>query len=454
MRHFALVFGMCAGLAPAQDGVATDGVSWPSFRGERAGGIAGGAAPPKEWDVEKGENVLWKKPVAGLAHSSPVVWGDKLFLTTAERMAGEAELSSLYGSPGYGSGDSVEDEGKHAYRLLCFDKRTGEVLWSRTAHEGEPEVKRHPKSTHANSTPAVDGERVVAFFGSEGLFCYDLDGEPIWEKDFGVLLSGAPRYEDGYEWGFASSPVLHEGSVLVQCDVRGESFLARLDAKDGKELWRTARAEDCTWSTPTIVTGLESGDQVVVNGYEHSGGYDLETGKEVWKLVGGGDVPVPTPVTAGGTIYLTSAHGRMRPIYAVEASVVGTVVAGAVESGMRWFHPRRGIYMQTPLVLDGRLYACSDGGVLGCYAVADGEELYRERLGAGGAGFSSSAVAAGGVLYFTDESGEVHVVQPGEAFEKIGTNALGENCLATPAVSEGVLYFRTRGHLVAIGAGS
>jgi len=213
-------------------------------------------ALPARWDLETGTNVRWKTELAGLAHSSPVVWGDKVFVTSAARLEAEAELSSLYGSPGYGSGTSVADEGPHAFLVICLDKKSGEVLWERTAHEGIPQIKRHPKSSHANPTPAVDEKRVVAFFGSEGLYCYDHGGELQWQVDFGVLDCGAPRMEDHeqYQWGFASSPVLHGDKVIVQCDIQGQSFLALLDARNGEE---------------------------------------------IWKLVGGGDVPVPTPVVGG-----------------------------------------------------------------------------------------------------------------------------------------------------------
>ena len=430
--------------------------NWPSFRGERARGVAEGYATPATWDVEEGRNIAWRTPIPGLAHSSPVVWGARLFVTTAARLDAEAELSSLYGSPGYGAGESVEDEGAHAFRLYCLDKETGAVLWERSAHEGVPKVKRHPKSSHANSTPACDGERVVAFFGSEGLYCFDHAGELLWKRDFGVLDAGAPDVSDPekYQWGFASSPVLHAGSVIVQCDVQGQSFLAVLDATDGSERWRVKRDEGPTWCTPTVLDGGAGGTaQIVVNGYKHIGGYELASGKEVWKLVGGGDVPVPTPVVAHDLIFLTSAHGRLRPIYAVRRGAKGLLDIDPEKcADMAWSYPRAGIYMQTPLVYGDYLYCCSDGGVLACYDAKTGERKYRERIGAGTTGFSGSAVAADGKLYLSGESGEVFVVQAGPELKAPAVNDLGETCMATPAVSEGRLYFRTRHHVVAVAA--
>ena len=439
------------GLPGGLSGSDESGPHWPSFRGLDARGIAEGHGGPTEWSVTEGEGVGWRVEVPGLAHSSPVVWGDRLFLTTAVREKGEAQLSSLYGSEGYGAGDSVEEEGVHRFELLCFDKHSGKLLWTKVLHQGAPKVKRHPKSSHANSTPACDGERVVAFFGSEGLYCCDHEGELLWKRDLGVLNAGAPGMPQ-YEWGFASSPVLHEGRVIVQCDVQDQSFLMVLDAKDGSDVWVAERDEDPTWSTPTVHVGGEGERSLVIaNGYKHIGGYELATGEPVWKLVGGGDVPVPTPVVDGDLIYITNAHGRLAPIYAIRTSAEGELSMDPEEcEGMAWSHPRRGIYMQTPLVYEGILYACSDGGVLAAFDAATGESLYRERLGSGGAGFSGSAVATDGLIYFSAEDGEVHVVAAGPEFEKVATNDLGETCMSTPALSEGVLYFRTRHHLVAI----
>ncbi|MFT5051552.1 MAG: outer membrane protein assembly factor BamB, partial [Chlamydiales bacterium] len=424
---------------------------WPSFRGPGATGIVEGHGAPLEWSVTEDEGVAWRVAVPGLGHSSPVIWGDKLFLTTAVPKQGEAQLSSLYGSEGYGSGDSVEDEGPQAFMLLCFDKGSGELLWNNVLHEGVPKIKRHPKASHASSSPTCDAGRVVAFFGSEGLYCCDHEGKLLWKRDLGVLNAGAPG-QPQYEWGFASSPVLHEGVVLVQCDVQDQSFLMALDAADGTDLWVTERDEDSTWSSPTVFAAPEGGtSQVIANGYKHVGGYDLKTGDPLWKLVGGGDVPVPTPVIADGMIFLTSAHGRLAPIYAISPSARGDISMDPEESeALVWMHPRRGIYMQTPLVYDGQVYACSDGGILASFDAATGDMLYRERLGSGSAGFSGSAVATDGLIYLSAEDGEVHVVAAGPEFERVTVNDLGDTCMSTPALSEGVLYFRTQRHLLAV----
>jgi len=427
-------------------------VHWPGFRGERARGHVDGFATPVSWDTAEGEGVLWSTPIPGLAHSSPVVWGDRLFVTSAVKLDGEAELASLYGSPGYGAGESVEDEGAHAFTLTCLDKRTGDVLWTVDAHRGVPKTKRHPKASHASPTPACDAGHVVASFGSEGLYCYDHDGELLWRRDLGVMDSGAPGYgQDGYQWGFASSPVIWDDRVIVQCDHEGASFVAALDLATGEDVWRTPRDENSTWSSPNVAA---AGDDVhvLLNGYQHSGAYDLATGREVWKLTGGGDVPVPTPVVAHGSVYLTSAHGRSNPLRAIRLTAEGTVDPDDEDDPhVAWNQPRRGVYMQTPLVYGNYLYACSDGGILGCYDAWTGEELYRERVGDGTTGFSGSPVAAEGKLYLTGESGEIFVVRAGRDFEILGRNDMGETCMATPALSEGVLFVRARHHVFAVG---
>lgn len=420
------------------------GEDWPSFRGAGAAGVAHRASPLTTWDVESGEGVLWRTSIPGLAHSSPIVVGEHLFVTTAIG-AGDASLKVGL----YGAGESVEDEGEHEFRLYCLNAKTGEIVWQRTPYEGTPRVKRHPKSSHANSTPASDGEFVVAFFGSEGLHCYTVEGEPVWSRDFGVLNAGAPGLPD-YQWGFASSPVIHDGRVIVQCDVQDQSFLAMLDLKTGEDIWRTDRDEEPTWATPAIDV-REGRSQIICNGYKHIGGYDLETGAELWRMHGGGDVPVPTPIVAHDLIFITSAHGRQAPIYAIRPNVNGEITDDVLHGHMAWSTRKLGNYMQTPLVYGDELYCCRDNGVLTCYDARIGEMHYRERLGSGRTGFSASAVAADGRVYLTSEEGAIHVVRAGTSFELLAVNEMGETCMATPAIAGSVMYFRTRGHIVAIG---
>ena len=432
--------------------------NWPSFRGLNADGLGQGPATATVWNVEKSENILWKRALPGLGHSSPIIWGDRLFITTAVNQRKAAPLKvGLYGDP-----ESAEDNDVQQWKIICLNKRTGEPLWEKTAHEGVPKQKRHPKATHANCTMATDGTNVVAFFGSEGLFCYDLDGRPRWRKDWGTLRTSPVVYNDkpdpqgvDLEWGFASSPIIYGGRVFVQCDVLTNGFVAALDLADGREVWRTPRDDTATWSTPNVCAE-GSRPQLVVNGWKHMGGYDLRTGAELWRMSGGGDCPVPTPVVWNGLIFLMSAHGPRRPVYAVRTDAVGDVSlrdGAGTNRYVAWSALRGGSYMQTPLVYGDFLYSCHVDGILSCYEARSGKLMYRERLGTGGDGFTASPVASEGKLYFTSERGSVFVVKPGADFTVLATNHMGEVCMATPAISEGTLFFRTQGHLVAVGGG-
>ena len=422
--------------------------NWPQFRGEGARGVAEGHPTVAEWDIESGDNIRWRVELPGLAHSSPVIFDDRIFVTSAIRLEGEAELRvGLYGSI-----TPVPDEGEHGFVVMGIDKRTGDILWEEAAWEGVPKYPRHPKGSFAASTPATDGKHVVAFFGNEGLYCYDVKGKLLWGKDMGDLDSGYFQVKEA-SWGFASSPVIYEDKVIVQVDVQGPSYVAALDVATGEELWKTVREEVPTWCTPTVHVS-KGRRQVICNGWKDVGGYDLDTGAELWKLVGStGDVPVPTPIVADDKIFLTNAHGGPAPIYAIATGASGTLSTDPEESdGLVWVQPRKGIYQQTPIVVGEFAYFCNDAGIVRCFDVASGAEVYSERLGAGRSGFTGSAVAADGKLYFSSEEGQIYVVKEGWEFEILAENSLGEEMMSTPAISAGVLYFRSRDHLTAVGS--
>ena len=421
--------------------------NWPQFRGSQASGVDAGAPAPVRWNVETGENIRWRTSVPGLAHASPIVWNERVYVATAVR-PGKADLKvGLYGDI-----DSANDQDAHQWRLLALDKSTGKILWDKLGHESTPRVKRHTKASHCNSTPATDGQHIVAIFGSEGLFCFDMEGRLVWKKDLGPMDSGYYQVKSA-QWGFASSPVLHEGKVVVQCDVQRDSFLAVFDATSGKELWRTPRKDVPTWSTPTVSRVGEQ-THIFVNGWHHLGAYDFTTGKEIWKLDGGGDIPVPTPVVANGFAYFTSGHGKSRPIRAIRLSAKGNITSpeiGTTNAAIAWVHARQGTYMQTPIVVGEQLYGCLDNGVLVCFNARNGMIHYSERIGSGSEGFTASPVSDGRHLYFASEVGKVYVVRAGDQFSVAATNKLGETFLSTPALADGTLFFRTREHLVAVG---
>jgi outer membrane protein assembly factor BamB len=254
------------------------------------------------------------------------------------------------------------------------------------------------------------------------------------------------------QWGFASSPIIHDGKVIVLCDVQTNSFLAAFDLPTGKELWRTARADVPTWSCPAIVEAAGR-KQIVVNGWHHSGGYNFADGKELWRLKGGGDIPVPTPIFANGLIYLTSAHGKLRPMRAIRPDATGDITHSAPDgtnAAIAWVHPRQGNYMQTPIAVGNWVYGCTDGGVLTCFDGRTGRIVYSERLGVT-QGYTASPVSDGRHLYFAGEAGRTIVVPVGEKFSVTATNDLGEICMATPAIADGTIFFRTQKKLIAIG---
>ncbi|UCG32136.1 MAG: PQQ-binding-like beta-propeller repeat protein [Phycisphaerales bacterium] len=440
-----LLLAAMAQAAPAGEESAE--LHWPQFRGPSACGIAEGYSTPLEWNAETGENIAWKTPIPGMGHSSPVVWGQRIFVTTAISSLAEPELKvGLYGNI-----EPAQDESPHEWWVYCLDKNTGRMLWQQKATEGVPQTKRHPKATHANSTPATDGKHVVAFFGSEGLYCYDTEGNLTWQKDLGVLdanFYSAPSAQFGY----ASSPVIFENMVLVQCDVRRKPFVAAFHIESGNEIWRTRRRDVPTWSTPTVHRS-DTRTQMIVNGFKEIAGYDVTTGEKLWKMQGTGDIPVPTPIVAHDLIFVTNAHGQGAPLYAIRPGAKSIITLKGEDSQneyVAWSTQRNGAYMQTPLVYGDLLYSCTDSGVLNCYRATTGERLWRNRLGSGRTGFTASPVAADDKLYFASEDGDVYVVQTGPEFKLLATNPLAEICMATPAISEGVLFFRTHKHLVAV----
>ena len=427
---------------------ARPGVDWPSFRGIRGAGVATGRPTPTTWNVPEGTGVRWKVPVEGLGHSSPVVWGNRVCITTAISGSGDTSLKTGL----YGNIDSVRDNAEHLWRLRCVDKASGKTLFDRELHRGVPTIKRHLKSTHANSTLATDGTFIVAMLGSEGLHTFDMNGKLLWKKDLGVLDSGFYMAPDA-QWEFASSPVLHNGTIVIQADVQKNSFIAAFDAKTGTEKWRTPRADVPTFSTPTI-HDVGGRTQVIVNGWRHTGAYDLATGKEIWRLNGGGDIPVPVPVVGHGLVFITNAHGPGAPVFAIRETASGDISLPPGETRndhIAWSVPRDGAYLVSPVLYDGLLYVSKNNGVINTFDAATGDRVYQQRLGTGQTSFIASLIAADGKVYSTGEEGDVFVFKAGRTFELLATNPLGEPTFATPAVSEGILYFRTARSLTAIG---
>jgi outer membrane protein assembly factor BamB len=424
--------------------------SWPSFRGPSASGVADGQRLPDRWDGAKGDRILWRTPIPGLAHSSPIVWGDTIFVTSAISSRKNATFK-----PGlYGDGDASDDRSPHKWVIAAIDKRTGRVRWERVAHEGPPRNKRHIKSTYASATPATDGRIVVAWFGSEGVFAFDVNGQPLWSLDIGRVDMGAYDIPT-YEWGPASSPIIWNGLVFLQCDTQGDSFVMAVNAETGEIVWKTSRDEIPSWGSPTVALA-PAGPELVTNASNFIRAYDPRTGQELWRLGGSSKITAPTPIFADGLIVVASGRAPERPIFAVRPGSRGdlTLRSRQTSSGaIAWSWTGRGSYMPTPLAYNGVLYVLANNGVLDAYELKTGAEVYRQRLPLVGSGFSASPIAADGKIYLSNEDGDMLVVRAGRTFEHIATNSIGELLMATPALSDGVMYVRGESHLFAVGIG-
>jgi outer membrane protein assembly factor BamB len=438
-----------AAAPPAVAATRTPARNWPSFRGEAAAGNGDGQGAVDQWDAASGRNIKWKTPIPGIANSSPVVWGNRVFTTTAVSSAGDATFKTGL----YGDVKPVDDLSSHAFKIYCLDTVTGRVVWERTAFTGVPKTKRHTKASQANSTPATDGRRVVATFGAIGaLVAWDMNGRELWRADLGVLDSGW-FLDPSYQWGHSSSPIIHDDMVIVQADVQKGSYLAAYDLATGRLRWKTARPDEIsTWGTPAVVRTTSGRAELVTNGTKVRG-YDPATGSLLWTLGPNSEIAIPTPVVAGDLVIVTGGYAPVRPIYAIRPGASGDIsLAKGQESNaaIAWSNMTEGTYIPTPLVYRDHLYMLQITGVVTAFEPSTGKRAFRARIGSGGS-FSASPIAADGKLYVATEDGEVHVVTAGPELTPIATNAMNEVIMSTPAIADGLIFIRTMGHLYAIG---
>ncbi len=423
--------------------------NWSAFRGDGGAGNGDGQRAVAEWDVASGKNIKWKTPIPGVATSSPVVWGDRVFAVTAISKAGDKTFKTGL----YGDVKPVDDVSEHEWKIYSLDKSSGKIVWERTAITGVPKTKRHTKSSQASSTPVTDGQRVVAVFGSAGvLIAWDFGGKELWRVDLGVLDSGW-FFDPAFQWGHSSSPIVYRNSVILQADVQKGSYIAAWDLATGKQLWKTPRADEIsTWGTPTIARTADGRDELVTNGTKIRG-YDPATGKQLWTLGPNSEITIGTPVAGNGLVFVTGGYPPVRPIYAIRPGGEGDIsLPKGQESSaaIAWSNMNEGTYIPTPLVYDGHLFTLNVNGIMTAYNVNTGQREFRGRVGVGGS-FSASPIAADGRLYVASEDGEVYVLTAGPGLTQIAKNDMKEVIMATPAISDGVIVVRTLGHLYGIG---
>jgi outer membrane protein assembly factor BamB len=423
---------------------------WPSFRGADALNV-GIEDPrlPETWSAT--ENIAWSVEVPGLGWSSPIVWDDKIFVTTVWS-EGETEepKKGLY----FGGERTTPSQDVHHWAVYCYRMADGSKCWEREVHAAAPDFPRHLKNTYASETPTTDGERVYAYFGNLGVWAFTLDGEEVWHRRFDKVATR-------YDWGTAASPIVHDGTLFVVNDNDDQSYLLALDARTGEERWRVDRDEGSNWATPFVWVNPERGE-LITTGTDEVRSYSLD-GELLWHFDGMSSITIPQPFAEHGLLYVTSGYigDRIKPVFAVRPGASGDIsLAEGQKSNdfIVWYQDGAGPYHPTPLVLGDYYFTLLD---LGFYTVHDartGEPLYfteeqkkdksvRRRLMRGSGGFTASPWAYNGRIFALSESGDTYVLDPAKGFEVVGTNSLDETAMSSPAMARGSLFIRTRSHL-------
>ena len=411
--------------------------NWPAFRGDDALNVAADDERlPMTWSTT--ENVVWAADIKGLGWSSPIVWGDKVFVTTVWSEGEEEEpKKGLY----FGGNRLTPSKDRHHWVVYALDRATGEPLWEREVHAGAPDRNRHLKNTYASETPVTDGERVYAYFGNQGLYALTMEGEPVWS----MPVEPTPTR---FGWGTAASPVLHDGRLFVVNDNEEQSYFLALDAATGEELWRVRRDEGSNWATP-FVWQNEARTEIITPGTDQVRSYDLD-GNLLWHLEGMSSIAIPQPFAAHGLLFVTSGYigDRDRPVYAIRPGATGDISLATGETQnehIAWFQPQAGPYNPTPLVYGDVYYTLLDRGFLTAHDARTGTEIYsKQRIARGAGAFTASPWAYNGKIFALSEDGDTYVIEPGDSFEVVGTNSLDEMTMASPAIADGSLYVRTR----------
>jgi outer membrane protein assembly factor BamB len=416
--------------------------NWHQWRGPYENGTAPGDAP-LEWSDSK--NIAWKTTIPGRGFSSPIVSGDRIFLTTAvvartvaKKEAAAADLPAEQ-RPGWGGGAGTSAE--YRFEVIAIDRRSGKAAWQRTATTAIPHEGYHQRyGSFASNSPVTDGKHVYAFFGSRGVYCYDMDGQLQWQKAF-------PPMNIAFHFGEGTAAVLNGRFLLLNFDQEKNSYLLALDKTTGQEIWRVDRDEPSGWAPPLVVEH-EGRKQLIVSGSKRVRAYELETGKPIWECAGLGTNVIPAPVAAGGIVYAMSGFQQDPNLLAIKLGQTGDLTGS---KSVLWSNRRGNSYTPSPVLADGKLYFLTDSGRISCLDAVTGAPYYlQQRLGKS-YNLKASPVAVNGKLYVATEEGETVVVKMGEKFEVLAVNTLSDQSfIASPAVADGAIYLRGENTLFCI----
>lgn len=442
MRKYLTAIAATMLLGAALAVVEADSNHWPTWRGPNLTGMAHGTAPTRWSDTS---NIKWKAAIPGRGFSTPVIWGDTMFLTTAIPTAQaapnpqtESQGGGRRGGPGGGAGAGIE----HKFVVMAIDRRTGKTVWERTATTATPHEGYHQTyGSFASNSPVTDGKNLYVSFGSRGIFCYDLSGKLIWQNDPGVKLRMRLQFGEG------SAPILHENLLIHTYDQEGDSFVLALDKRDGKEVWRSSRDEASSWSMPYVVDH-KGQKQIVIAASNKVRAYDPSNGKVVWECAGLGSNVIPIPLQYKDSVIVMSGHRNPR--------LMSIRLGGANDltdsDAVLWSHTRGTAYTPSPVLHDGKYYVLSDNGTLSCYNAETGEPYYQQQRIMPPDSYKASPLGVDGKLYIASESGVVSIIKMGEKFEQLASNTLEDQMfVASPVALDGRLYLRSKTHLFCIG---
>jgi outer membrane protein assembly factor BamB len=414
---------------------------WSYWRGPAVNGMAVGDAPI-HWSDN--QNIKWKADIPGRGHSSPVIWGDKIFVTTAIRTGTSATPEPPVAKPAPGAKPPLVTAGpqvEHKFDVLCLDRKTGKILWQRTATTAVPHEGYHSQyGSFASNSPVTDGKNVYAFFGSRGMYCYDMKGKLVWQKNFNVQMKMRMAFGEG------TGPVISGDRLILMFDFEGDSFMVVLDKNSGKEIWRANRDEKSNWAAP-LVYEFGGKKQILVAGNKKVRSYDFENGKVIWECAGLGANVIPHPVRQDDMVLVMS--GYMNPnLMAIRLGRQGDLTG---TDAVVWSQTKGNSYTPSPVLYDNKLYVLTDSGMISCYNAKTGVPYYHMQRLPKTYSFKSSPVGANGKLYLSSESEDVIVLKMGEKFEVLATNTLADQMfVATPAIMNGEIFLRGQNKLFCI----